>query len=237
MVPNVRGLAASALCFVVVGCGGRSDDSLLERAAAHARANGRDKTSLSATDYPIVEAERLDDVLAEYAAMTVTVSDRLTLVSDDRIYTWYRLAVARELSKGRSGLLSDCDRQIPTAIAPRKGERALPLIAGSVDVGGVAVEMVSFQSSIRLADTQQYLMLGRLCGDDMIQLPLGASGIFLVDATGRLAATATRPRPFVAELLSRAGTLPALEARVSGVKSATGERGGDWRPRAPARSP
>lgn len=238
MVPDIRGLAASALCLVVVACGGQSDDSFLERAAAHARAHGKVETTVNLTVCPVAEADGLDDVLAEYAALMVTVVDRATVRSDDRIDTWYRLAVSRELSKGRSGPFSDCDRQIPSVIAPRKGERALPLLAGSVDVGGVAVEMVSFQSSIRLADTQPYLMLGRLCGDDVMELPLGPSGIFLVDAgTGRLTATSATPRPFVAELLSRAGTVPALEVRLSVVPPLPRVRSGGWRPRARARPP
>lgn len=197
---------AAALVVCTFGCrkqtATQNDD--LARSAKEARRAGKTATTLR---YILDESGTegaLDDFLRTSSVVIVTraAPQPIQTIDEGYLYTWHVLHVLRILSQRPPFPRDGCELAKPPRLPVNSNEIAIPLVAGTAIVDGVAVTMDSNESHITFESGKSYLLLARVCPNGVARLPQGAADVFQINDGGRIASVDSPQFNFMKELLS-----------------------------------
>ena len=151
---------ARLLCVVaaIIACACRAEPGSLTYSAKEAKRQGKQAITIRHIFDEIGSEAPLDGFLRAYATVLATPVGASVQTTDNYyVYTWHFFHVLRILAQPPSPSVPGCRVSPPRALAA--DEIAIPLVAGTAVIEGVAITMDSDESHATFKPGQQYLFL------------------------------------------------------------------------------
>ena len=193
----------------------RAEPGSLAYSAKEAKRQGKQAITIRHIFDEIGSEAPLDGFLRAYATVLATPVGASVQTTDKYyVYTWHFFHVLRILAQPPSPSVPGCHVLPPRALVA--DEIAIPLVAGTAVIEGVAITMDSDESHATFKPGQQYLFLSIRCPSGVALLLQGRLDIFEVMPDGRIVVPTTPWFRYMQDVM-KLGTIDRLTEQLKAL--------------------